>query len=867
MATPTAHRRPVPCSRWICAGFGVALAGAAMGAPAPSPAPGPSPEASGPDFPFVRSTDGRSSSTALLIGLLVNGKDRGREVAVLDGELDGHTKVALGMLCEALGLHASRGDDAWRIDTPIGEAVLARASITRIAEIDYVPLDTAGEALGLALIFDRSEFALRVNGAWLDQSMAASVAPTRESLPIDVHAPRANLSAWRSEVMLRRTGDRTDITTLTELGGALGSGNWHLRYFDDFDGNRRIDEWGWLIDRGRSRTYFGQQQVTLSSLLPSFSLTGAQWAFTNRPELAFGDHVIGNEIVASRIATGRQIQGDGPPGGIAELRANGNVVARTVVRLDGHYRFPEISGIPADAVLEIALFKPASNDVPVRVEQVTLRASDDLLAGGTYVIHTGAGTQDNPLDDADTVDGGAGFARVRAGINPRVSVDATLVRAVGQQFATAGAAVNLGRAGVWSGHVARSDEAGAAELLGEGARGPVFWLASLREFDQNYFGDGSPARSDHQLEFGWQQPRLRVSLIARDFDDPNLGERRYVKAALNAQPFDNVWISARPDYLGNYSYAASWQPMRGTRLSASRYAERRQIDWQQELGTRFDMTAAVVDDDSFGRRDSLVLYRRPLDRYGWWWGVGALHAHGRFGALVDTGLELRPGLNARLQMQDDPLYGRSRKDSRVISLSLTADFAVTPSGLTRGAFSTELRRVGAIAAHVDRHKLPPGVEIASLRGVGVLVDGQVRGELDAEGRALLNRLSPGVHRVSLDAENLPIELNPADASRNVEVRAGSSTPLEFTLSARLGCAGFAGIEAAGFEVRVLDGERTVATTRINTIGYYRIDGLAIGRYRLQLVDTNGRVAAERELELANTFLFQQDLVRPAESTP
>lgn len=834
---------------------------------APAPAPGPSPEASGPDFPFVRSTDGRSSSTALLVGMIVNGKDRAREVAVLDGELDGRTKVALGMLCEALGLHASRGDDAWRIDTPIGEALIARNAVTRIAEIDYVPLDTAGESLGLALNFDQSEFALRVNGAWLDQSMDTDSLPSRESLPIDVHAPRANLSTWRSEVAVRRTGDRTDTTTLTELAGALGSGNWHMRYFDDLDGNRRVDEWGWLIDRGHSRTYLGQQQVTLSALLPSFGLTGAQWAYTNRPELAFGDHVIGNEIVASRIATGRQIQGEGPPGGIAELRANGSVVARTVVRLDGHYRFPEISGIPADAVLEIALFRPASNDVPVRVEQVTLRASDDLLAGGTYVVHAGAGTQDNPLDDADTVDGGAGFARVRAGISPRLSVDATLMRVVGERFATAGATVNLGRGGVWSGHLARSDDAGAAQLLGEGERGSVFWLANLREFDQNYFGDDSPARSDHQLEFGWRRPRLRVSLIARDFDDPVLGEKRYVKPALNAQPFDSFWISARPDYLGNYSYAASWQPRRGTRLSASRYAERRQIDWQQELGTRFDMTAAVVDDDSYGRRDSLVLYRRPLDRYGWWWGVGALHARGRFGTLVDAGMELRPGLNARFQMQDDPLYGHSRKDTRVISLSLTADFAVTPSGLTRGAFSTELRRVGAIAAHVDRRKLPPGVDIASLRGVGVLVDGQVRGELDAEGRALLSRVTPGVHRVSLDAENLPIELNPADATRNVEVRAGSSTPLEFMLSARLGCAGFAGVESAGLEVRVLDGERTATATRVNAIGYYRIDGLAAGRYRLQLVDADGRVAAERELSLSDTFLFQQDLIRPAEHTP
>jgi len=869
MTPPTLPPRRQRRSRWLCAAIGAALAGAAAAAPAPAPTPGPSPEASGPDFPFLRSSDGRSSSAALLVGLLVNGKERAREVAVLDGELDGRSKLAVGMFCDALGLHARRDADAWRIATPIGEAVLPRASVTRIAEIDYAALEDVGAALGLALSFDRGEFALRASGAWLEQSASGAAPPTRETLPVDVPAPRANLSAWRSEALLRHAGSRTDATTLTELGGALGDGNWHLRYFDDLDGSRRIDEWGWLIDRGRSRWYLGQQQVTLSSLLPSFPLSGAQWAYSNRPELAFGDHVVGNEIVPGRLATGRQIQGDGPPGGIAELRANGSVVARTIVRLDGHYRFPEITGLPADAVLEIALYKPASNDVPVRVEQVTLRASDDLLAGGTYVVHAGAGSQDNPLDDTDTLSGGAGFARVRAGISPRLSVDAALARASGQDFASAGAAVNLGRAGVWSGHVARSNDAGAAELLGEGARGNVFWLASLRDFQRDYFGNASPERHDHQLEFGWQQPRLRLSLVARDFTDANLGDGRYLKPALSAQPFDNVWISARPDYLGDYAYAASWQPLRGTRLSASRYAGRRQLDWQQELGTRFDLTAAVVDDDAYGRRESAVLYRRPENRYGWWWGVGALHAQSRFGAIVDAGLELRPGLNARLQMQDDPLYGRNSNDTRVISLSLTADFAVTPSGLTRGAFSTEQRRVGAIAAHVDAGKLPPGIAVASLRGVGVLVDGQVRGELDIDGRALLPRLAPGVHRVALDTENLPIELNPADATRNVEVRAGSTTPLGFGLNARLGCAGFAGREAAGWTVRAIDGEREVARTPVNAIGYYRLDGLPRGRYRLELVAGDGHVAAERALSLEGAFLFQQDLTRPPtpESTP
>jgi outer membrane usher protein FimD/PapC len=99
-----------------------------------------------------------------------------------------------------------------------------------------------------------------------------------------------------------------------------------------------------------------------------------------------------------------------------------------------------------------------------------LRRAPPDLARPPSPLHAGAGTQENPLDSADIEKGDAGFARVRAGINRRLSLDATVLRANSQDYASAGVALNLGRAGVWSGHLAQSNGAAPARLRFEGTR-------------------------------------------------------------------------------------------------------------------------------------------------------------------------------------------------------------------------------------------------------------------------------------------------------------------------------------------------------------------------------------------------------------
>ncbi|MEO8671332.1 MAG: hypothetical protein ABI411_08455 [Tahibacter sp.] len=834
-----------------------------------SPSPEPAPESQGPELKLGKPGDGEAVSVQL-VGLLVNGVDHHRELAVLSGG-SGDIRVAVGMFCDALGLPTQRNAEGWTVTTPIGVGRLGSAILTRREQIDYVAIETIESALGVSVTFDSAELALKASVSWLAASQPTVQESHSADAHIDIHAPRASLSELRTDIQARNTQQGTDIITMTDVGGMLGPGSWRLRYHDDFEGRRSVDEWGWLIDRGRDRWYLGEQQVTLDSLLPSLALTGAQWAHTNRPDAIFGNDIVGNQLIASRLSARRVIQGEGPPGGIAELRINGQVIARTVVMLDGHFRFPEQNALTAGSVLEVALYRPASNDVPVRVYQVTNQASDELMPEGSYVVHAGFGQQDNPLDPNAVAEGGAGFATTRVGVLPRLTLDGSALRAYGQTFTAAGATADLGRVGTWTTRLAQSNNAMAVGLLGEGHADHAFWSASLRRFEAGYLDDETPMRHDYLMEAGWQRPRLRLSLIGRDIVDPALGTKRYLKPSLAAQPLQSVSISAFPDYNGKYVYAANWQASERTRFSLASYDQRRQLDWQQTVTPNYTLTTAIVDDHSLGSRQSSVLYRRPDTRDGIAWGVGVLHGNSRFGYLVDAGMELRPGLMARLQVQNDPLYTTSSGSSRLINLAISADFAVAAGGLSRGSFNPEHRRIGAIIAHIDPSTIPDSIKVSTLAGVGILVDGQVRTVLDEFGSARIDGVPPGVHQVSLDLENLPLELTPLEGPRNVEVRAGSATGVAFHLSHTTGCAGRVAIEAAGWTIRAVDGQaKVLATGTVNSIGYYRLDGLMPASYQLELVDLQGRVRATREVILLDSFQMDVDLsisISQPETTP
>ena len=841
--------------------FAVALllrAGVAMASPAAAPAVA----AAAFNSPAPPSYIADAAHKTTIAGFILNGRDTGESITLLPLPGGGYA-VDLDQFARRIATIVEDRGPLLVLPTPLGNAELQRADLTVHDKLRFFPLKTLADTLGARLAFDEQEFALKADLPWSPGSEQAGAALTAQQVKPDIRAPELSLSSWHSEAYYTRSGASSTLNTFTDLGGALGPGFWRLRYYTNPGGQNRLTNYGWILDQGNSRWLLGHDQLALDPLLPYAELTGVQYAWTNRPGLVYGDSLAANQFVASQLQGGRAISGsDGPPGGIAELRINGQVVARTAIRLDGSWQFRDVL-LRGDERVEVALYRRFGDGTPVRIESVSVANSAQALPAGTVISYGGVGVDGNPLDPTVGTHGAGGFYQWRYGVSQRLTVGATAQRANGGDYGMVNAVSGLGELGTWGVSLGRNGGAGAWSLSGNGQTAHYYWNAFAVHRDANYFqGIGAPS-DDRYAVVGWHATQnLDLTLTGRDVNDPVLGNHyRFVKPGFGWRPFDSLSLSAQPDYFGSYAYNLSWLPDARDEVSLSRYSGVSQAQWQRSLADGYSTTLAATRDGILGTRYSALLSGlwtgpRPI-----LWSAGLLRGRGHFGYLLDAAVEAVPGLSAHLQLLDDPL-SRSIPGSggTLIQFVLVADFAVTPSGLTRGAFSAYAARVGAISGKVSG-ELPANVRWADLKGVPLLVNGRPRGKLDSDGHYLISNLPPGVYQVQLDAEHMPIDLVPSKASPWVEVRAGVTTTADFNVMLRLGLAGRVtrgGKPMPGAAVTALDARgAVVGKTVSDQWGYYRIDNLPPGSYSVR---SDG---ITRSVTLTRSFLFRQNLAAPA----
>lgn len=797
----------------------------------------------------------------LLAGITVNDRAAGVDLDLIDRG-NGHYSANLDQFATAIQSRVIARDGGVALPTPLGEAAIPAAAIQTIDGARYVGIGTLARVLAGHLTFDQGEFALAVTLPWTPGATPDAVdagGASRETP--DIRAPAASLSAIHSEAYFTQQDGRDSLATLTDLQGALGPGAWRTRLLTSSPGGRQsMQDYGWMLDRGRSRLYLGHSQLALDPLLPYANLTGAQYAWSNRPDLSYGDTLANNQLVATQTLGGQSLSGhDAPPGGIAELRVDGKVLARTAIRLDGSWAFRNVV-LRGSEFAQVALYERFGDGTPSRVITVDGATSPRALPGGTLVSYAGLGVDGNPLDRAIGTHGLGGFYQVRWGLSDRLTVDASAQRAGGRDYGAANAIAGLGALGTWGMGVAHSGGASAWSMQGDGQRGMWFWNAYARHYGANYFPGVAAVQSDRYGELGAHlTSRLNVSLVGRDASDP-FADRRYVfvKPAADWAVSDRFSISARPDYNGLYTYAANWDVRNDTRLMLTRYVGVTQLELAHALDGGLQLDLSVTRDPQRGIRYAQTLSGLWTRGHPVSWTASVLESTSRLGYLLDAATEAVPGLSMHVQLYNDPTRGPAGiGNGTTFQLSLVADFAVTPSGLARGSFNAAAARRGGISGKVAG-QLPEGVRWADLAGVRVLVDGRPAGQLDARGHYLVSDLAPGVYRLQMDPEHLPIDLQPPARQPLVEVRSGATTRADFTMQLRLGMAGkltgASGRAIGSAVVRVLDANgQLVASVHSNALGYYRVDQLAPGTYTVQ----SGQ--SRRQVRLDRRFIYGQDL--------
>lgn len=840
------------CCRWICGLLStlaiLIAAQATRAADAALPAP--------PGY------IAESQHQTQVAGLILDGNDTGASVRLLPLARGGYA-VELDQFARRIGTLVQVQGPLLLLPTPLGTAQLQSAEAIRHDGKRYFSIAKLAAKLGARIVFNEQEFALKVDLPWNPGGNAqASVLTTAQVKP-DIYAPSLSLSSWHSEAYYTRLGNSGALSSYTDLGGALGPGFWRLRYYTNPGGRNRLTDYGWILDQGNGRWLLGNDQLALDPLLPYADLTGVQYAWTNQPALVYGEAAGANQFVASQLQGGRVIRGsDGPPGGIAELRINGRAVARTAIRLDGTWAFRDVL-LRGDQRVEVALYQRFGDGTPLRIEQVSVANSAQALPAGTIISYGGAGADGNPLDPVVGTHGLGGFYQLRYGLDQRWTLGSTLQRALGQNYGIVNAVGGFGALGTWGLTLGRNGSAGAWSLSGQGQTRNLSWTGYAIQRGANYFPGYLQSSYDRYATLGWNaSPDLGLNLSGRDAYDPIFGQRiRFVKPGFSWRPFDSLGVSAQPDYFGNYAWNANWLPGPRDQVSLSRYSGISQAQWQHSFSDGYGSTLSATHDGYLGTRYSALLsglWRGPRPVL---WTAGVLQGRGRFGYLLDAAVEAIPGLSAHLQVQNDPLIAaQPGQNGLLVQFVLVADFAVTPSGLVRGGMSSYAARQGSIAGRVSG-KLPANVHWSDLAGVPLLVDGRPHGRLDADGHYLIADLPPGVYRVQLDAEHLPIDLVPDRKAPWVQVRAGVTTTANFHISLQLGFAGRitrGATPLANAPIEILDARgNIVQRTDSDAWGYYRIDGLMPGTYRVRVA------GSMRVVTLTRSFLFQQNLALPA----
>jgi hypothetical protein len=800
-----------------------------------------------------------------LAGLVLDGRDLPVALSLLPASAGESEQVGVEALLLGLGLKPVHlADGGWQAATPLGTARLAPNDVRTRDGVDYVALPLLARSLGIGLQFDSRAAAVVATTNW--NLAARRVAPPTEATVIrpeaGVHAPTTSLSYWRTEAyLIHSDGESTGFGAM-DVGGGLGNGFWRARYEDDLADNRRLVDYAWVRTDGRQRWLLGHQQVNSHPLLGSMEITGAQMAWTNRPELLYGNRLEEGELVSGRTAPASNIIGTGPIGGVAELRFDGIVVDRVPVALDGRYEFRDIPlSRGASTRVEVALYENGRLGVPVRIEDHSGQASDQLLPQGTMLHYAGIGENGNPLDPDDFRSGTAAFYEARFGVLPGLTLDLTTQHVDGHDYWLAGGVLALGFAGVYTAHVASNGDRRAWQVDGEGFRGNAWWRLLAREEDAGYRTGldqvSSGSLYERYAEAGWRGEHLSLSMLGRDFDTGgDLGRVRYVKPGVDWYPTAALYFSARPDLTGRYQYNANWSIT--DRLRAGAYlsfeSDRYELEWQ--LSQRWRALAGRTE--FLGRARHSLLFTR--DRHAMrdvGLTLAALESEGEFGYLVGADANLFPGVTVRLQARDDPL---SPGVGPVLQLSFIADFAVTPEGLTGNRFRRNLGNIGGISGAL---RVPAGAADAAdfgAAGAAVRIDGQRRASVDRNGRFNVEGLAPGVYRVDVDEGELPIEMHLDQRELWVEVRAGVVTAVEFPLAMRVGFGGrVLGADGAPQPALVLVVEdasgAVVGNAQTDAWGYYRIDGLAPGNYRLRTADG----AQSRWVELSGQFRFGIDL--------
>ncbi|MBH8552480.1 carboxypeptidase regulatory-like domain-containing protein [Nostocaceae cyanobacterium CENA357] len=820
----------------------------------------------------------------LLVGVFINQQEVGSLQVIPEG---GNLLIPLSEFAQIAGFTVESIDGSkTQLKTPLGVVTLIESDLRKINGITYISDILLKEKLLTDIELKTSDLALNVNLPWRRGSGESSNQAI--DLKPEVRPPSSGFSNLRQELNYYSNSGNTNWRSSTLLGGRLAGGAWRLRLENDFVNQPQLSEYFYFKRSGQLLYQIGRQQIGFNPLATSLNFTGAQIGYTNLPADRFNTNYSATELLPRRSQAVQTFRGLVPPASFVQLRVGGIAVAQQQVGLSGEYEFLDIN-LPTGQSNEIELFIFDRNNfsVPAEIRSLRLNASDLLLPSGGNVQLAGIGVtgnyiQNNLLDDFSSTQSGrfTGFYQVRQGISDNLTLESSVQLLPETTQAQAGFAWRLANPVILSANVGTSrGELGYAanldiqldrlQILGVSELYPTGYFNSI---NNNQLRDRTNNALDVRYKFS---NNFNLGFIARSYQNQNESST-YILPTFSFRPLSNLSLRGTPDYLGNYSLNAFYQPTSNSRLSFNSFGNVYTTDFGYNLNRDYLLSFGTESGGDLATRFTLGLNYSSPSLSGLSWRLGLGYRDGEIGPVVGASMRVLPGLFARVDYQGIPSRNRNIiggiGDDR-LTISLVSDLSFAGGRISPAEYSSVGKDRGAIAG---RMMVEGGSNGADLSG-GLVHVYNNRGRnvgsarIDAQGNFFVGNLREGNYVVQLDPDELPIEIALRKTSIVAEVAGAAVTKLDFPVRLEYGMAGkitdVTGQPMSEVEVELINAEgKRVSTTMTDQFGLYRLDGVPVGNYTLRVPAqegiTNGISLPNLQVAINKDFVYDQNLKLP-----
>ncbi|BCL36946.1 carboxypeptidase regulatory-like domain-containing protein [Nostoc sp. MS1] len=819
----------------------------------------------------------------LLVAVFINGQ----EVGSLEIVPQGNTLlVPLSDFVQITGLEIDKTSGNTQLKTPLGSVTITEADLKKIDGVIYISDIFLKEKLLTNLELKIADLTLNVDLPWRrgtseSRNQAIDLKP-------EVRPPSNGLSNFRQELNYYSNSGDSSWRSSTLLGGRLGDGAWRLRLDNNFVNQPNLTEYFYFKRSGRFLYQIGKQQLNLNPVLSGLNLTGLQFGYTNLPADRFNTNYTASELLPRRSQPTQAFRGIVPPASFVQLRVGGVVIAQQQVGLSGEYDFQDVL-LPTgqSSEIELAVFERNNLTIPIEIRSLSLNSSDLLLPSGGNVQLAGLGVTGNLLqnslfDDFGSSQAGkfAGFYQVRQGISNDLTLEAGVQVLPETTQAQAGFAWRLASPLILSANVGTSsgELAYKADLDFQLSNWRILGTSEFypQGYLSNFYGNNGRDRTNHSLDVSYKfNNNLTLGFIARTYQTQNV-DSNYILPTFSFRPAPNLSFRGTPNYGGDYVFNAFYQPTRNTRLLFNAYGDVYTSDFSYDLSRQYRLSFGTESGGNLATRYTLTLGRNASTLSALSWRLGLGYRDGEIGPFVGASMRLIPGLFASIDYQGIPSRYRNLiggfGDDR-LTISLVSDLSFAGGRVSPSEYSSIGRDTGAIAGRIVVEGGRNGADLSG--GVIQIYNNRGRNvgstQIDSQGNFFMGNLREGNYVVQLDPDELPIEINLRKTSIVAEVAGAAVTQLDFPVRLEYGLAGritdVSGQPMSSVELQLIDGQgKQVSTTTTDQFGLYRLDGVPVGNYKLQVANqegiNNSEILPKLDVLISKEFIYDQNLQLP-----